>query len=423
MRRADERSSGDSAFMLISGITSAAELCVTVESGLTALNGAALVVEPCMAALAAADGRELWSFRGNGQLLNVAGKKCAGISGDNESGAPRVVLQECTSAGVETWEALANGQLRYGTAGTHCLSQRGATADETNVALGAAVVASSTLEASGHGANSILDGRDATFWASAFDTVEPVVLTIDLGIHAHLMSAEIVWEYPAQDFSVSISEDGERWSEVFSTDTNIVKVTSFRLDSSPAKLVRLTLRATHPVHGTSNGRRLYGIRSFSLFALGMHSVIDVCDDAAKSADARDKYFSVEVASFDMSAAEALKSELPSLAASHTSLAASASELVALASHLGDCTSAFSIARANASVHVPVFTHDAAKRGVSFQDVSSAARERVSVLSAMQSAHSDARAWVDVQQGVDASSVANALAEAREAVLAMRTALL
>ena len=275
--------------------------------GLVTSSGAALVVEPCISALAAGDGRELWSLRPSGQLFNEVGKKCAGLAKGSGSAVARVVLEDCAAnLGGDSgrWEALPNGQLRYGSPGTHCLSQRGVGPGETNVALGAAVAASSTLEAQAHGASLVVDGRDTTYWASEFGITEPVVLTIDLGTSAHLLSIEILWEFPAKEFSVALSEDGTRWSDIFSTDTNMVKATRVRLGSRPATLVRLTMRAPHPVYGQAHGRALYGIRSLNLFSLGMISVVDSCVDAAWSGDARGKYFAVHVCGFDLSSAEA-----------------------------------------------------------------------------------------------------------------------
>ena len=59
------------------------EMCLAVENGMVDVEGAEVSLLPCVSAIAAGDGRELFSLQPNGQLLSVLGKLCVGLA-DNE---------------------------------------------------------------------------------------------------------------------------------------------------------------------------------------------------------------------------------------------------------------------------------------------------------------------------------------------------
>jgi hypothetical protein len=77
--------------------------------------------------------------------------------------------------------------------------------------------------------------------ASALDPAGPVTVTVDLGGHKHLRDLEIAWEFPAKSFSVGVTLDGVKWSEVFATDSNILSSTRIALGSMSATKLRVVM--------------------------------------------------------------------------------------------------------------------------------------------------------------------------------------
>jgi len=50
------------------------------------------------------------------------------------------------------------------------------------------------------------------------------------------------------------------------------------------------LTKPHPVYAQFHGKKAYGIRRVAVISPRLHTVVDKCDVASKSADARDKHF-------------------------------------------------------------------------------------------------------------------------------------
>merc|ERR1719361_2033647 len=130
-----------------------------------------------------------------------------------------------TNDGRSQFEMLGRGQLKLARQGAYCLSPYGPGAGHHNVAAKAATTATSSFSAE-HGAAMVVDGNEATYWASKFDaTNEPVSLTINLGTKSYIEDMRIDWEYPAKSFAVHASTDGQTFTEVFSTSVNVQSTT------------------------------------------------------------------------------------------------------------------------------------------------------------------------------------------------------
>ena len=88
-----------------------------------------------------------------------------------------------------------------------------------------------------------VDDNAETFWASKFDdTSSPVEYVIDFGEVRALASVEVSWEFPAKAFTVSLSADGEHFSEAFATDANVLKYSKVLLGSAHAQKLRISMQ-------------------------------------------------------------------------------------------------------------------------------------------------------------------------------------
>jgi len=378
------------AFMMVGGISGPAEMCLAAANGNVGTEGAAVALEPCAAAVAAGDGRELWRHLPNGQIVSAVGDKCIGTSGDD------VVLAACD--GASAWEAQGNGQLKLGGAGQNCLSQEGAAAGVEDVAARGAITASSSADAAAHGASTAVDGSSSTFWASALNPSGPVTITADLGAEKRLSEVSVDWEFPAKAFTVSVSTDGVKWSEVYSTDSNILSTSSISLGAMPAAKVRLVMREAA---GSFQGHPVYGIRTLAVLAPRLRSILEDCAIAAKSVDARDKYFETYVGGGAPGASKALRSELPSLEAARASVATVVSELSQVLPQISSCRGAASLIRTEGSSNV---FGQGGLRTVGGNGLSQVARD------------------VDRQNGIDTEGVGALVKEARRVIIAARSAL-
>lgn len=326
-------SASTSATMLVAGLSSPEEMCLLESAGRIGLDS-------CAAAIAAGDGREMWSLLGGGQLMNVMSKRCAGAS----AGATALSTSDCE--GASTWKFLPNGQAQVG---DKCLSQAGEGSGTENVAAHVAAAATSSANADSHAAAAAVDTDDTTFWASRPGVVGPIALTIDFGEARSIDLLKIVWEFPAQSFAVSVSVGDSEWTEVFATAVNMVRVSRIPLGLMASK-VRVDMKKPHPLAGTLSGQLIYGIRTIVALAPRLEAALDDCITASHSKDARDKYFTVVVPDFDPTASAALRAELPAIAAAMASLSVALGDIVALPSCDGKeallTTSSLNVASSN-----------------------------------------------------------------------------
>jgi hypothetical protein len=110
------------------------------------------------------------------------------------------------------------------------------------------VSASSVLQEE-YNAERATDGVEATYWSSSKQ--DDAWLAVDLGQPKEISRVDVVWEGAfAKSFSVEISMDGVKWSEIYKTDSGKGGTTVIRFAPATAQRVRLncTKRATEHGH-------------------------------------------------------------------------------------------------------------------------------------------------------------------------------
>lgn len=401
-----------SKFMIISGSTAAAEMCLTAEKDGAQATGTGVLVQPCASAIAAGDGRELFGLE-DGQIVSISSRACMALSPTTAGGPDQILFGRCGGEAPTRFELQGNGQVKV-VGRSVCLTQHGIANGVYNVALRAAAVASSSADDLTHGAAMAVDGR-STYWASRLAPSSPEELSVDFGFSSRVQAAEIEWEYPAKSFSIQVSEDGARWVEVYSTDINMLNTTRIRLGHILARKAKVVMAEPHVLYGKLHGRTLYGIRSLSFTADRFQTLVEDCAHAEKSNDARDKFFFIAAGSFnEADNSKILRSEVPALNAARASLATVVSSLSTVLPQLQLCHQQPASMRATLEVNQTVTKMEA----VPSHATSPVSLSRGDLLAGM----SGKASVVEQQNGIDLEAARLLLTEARAAILQVRTAL-
>lgn len=329
-------------FLLVSGMTAIEETCMVG-------SGAGVWLESCQKAVAGLLGEEIWSLGSDGSLVHAASKSCLGPERATSAGVP-LTLAPCDAAGgVAKWELQGNGQVKMAQTDM-CVSQLGPSAAMVNAAAAASVSASSTLDPS-HGAALAIDGVASTYWVSKLGEADTVSFLLDLGEPVHASLVELDFEFAPSAFVVEAAwAESEDWLQMFATDSNALKHVKIPLKAAkPISAIRLIMKKAHPALGTMGGLKLVGIRSVKLLTRVLQPVLEPCAAAAKSQDARDKFFAVAVSAFDPQAGAALVAELPALESADVALSAVVVELAGAVPVISSCKPAGPVLlRANAT---------------------------------------------------------------------------
>ena len=319
-------------FLLVSGVTAADENCLVA-------SGAGVWLESCEAAVASAQGKEIWSLATDGGLVHVSSKKCLGASGSTDLSLLELV--PCVAAGAAKWELQANGQVKMSQSNL-CVSQLGSASAVLNIAAAASASASSTLDP-GHGASLTIDGLASTYWVSKMDVAGDVTLLLDFGEAVRGSVLELDFEFVPSAFAVQAASSGAAWRQIFATDSNVLKHVRIPLDAADVLSgIKLVMQSAHPTLGSLNGRKLFGVRSARVMAHPMQPALVQCATAGKSVDGRDKFFPVAVSGFDPQAAAALAAELPALESADAALSAVVLELAEALPAISTCKPAAAV---------------------------------------------------------------------------------
>ena len=96
---------------------------------------------------------------------------------------------------------------------------------------------------------------------------------------------------------------------------------------------------------------MYGIKSVSVYASRLQAIVTECSKAARSTDARDKYFLIAAREYDPSAAKSLLAEAPALEAAKATLASTVSELANVLPKLSSCVGEAMATKSAASARI------------------------------------------------------------------------
>merc|ERR1740121_632199 len=300
------------------------EQCVVEDGGTVIDNGGELAIVPCLDAIAAADGREVFHFSEDGQIVNTVGDKCVTLVDGETAGGGKIIMQPCSSSsssgdGRSSWTFQPNSQLKLTQMGNFCLTMVGEASADQDEAMGAKISATSSQH--GHSVQNVVDNDESTFWASALDAAEnaPVDIEIPFGSTKHVIDFEISWEYPAKSFDIQVASGGT-WSSFFSTSDNNLNLTAISAHSVRGSKLRIRMHEPHPVWGVLDGHALYGIKSIRAKTSTKRAIVSDCAEAEENVDARDKFFLTAVPEFDPIAVAGVKSTAHFLVASQHHLA-------------------------------------------------------------------------------------------------------
>ena len=326
LARASAVAAAPANFLLVSGVTAVDENCLVA-------SGTGVWLESCGAAVASAQGKEIWSLATDGGLVHVSSKKCLSASGSADLSL--LELAPCDAAGVAKWELQASGQVKM-LQSNLCVSELGSASAALNVAAAASASASSTLDP-GHGAALAIDGLASTYWVSKMDVAGDVTLLLEFGEAVRGSVLELDFEFVPSAFAVQAASPGAAWRQIFATDSNILKHVQIPLEAADVLSgIKLVMQIAHPTLGSLNGRKLFGVRSARVMAHPMQPALVQCVTAGKSVDGRDKYFPVAVSGFDPQAAAALAAELPALESADAALSAVVLELAETLPAISSC---------------------------------------------------------------------------------------
>ena len=279
---------------------------------------------------------EIWSLATDGSLLHAASKMCLSPQGAS-AGAP-LTLASCDAAGgVAKWELQGNGQVKMA---------------QSNMCIRSARSGQVLLQSTWPHQLQCLQARR---WIPAMGQLLPLMgwrpRTGFLRWTRHGSVLELDFEFVPSAFTVQAAEaSSENWLQIFATDSNTLKHVKIPLTAAkPMSAIKLVMKEAHPTLGTMGGHKLVGVRSIRLLTRLLQPVLEPCAAAAKSQDARDKFFTVAVSGFDPQAGAALAAEMPALESADAALSSIVVELAKALPAISSCKPAAPISlRANAT---------------------------------------------------------------------------
>jgi len=168
-------------------------------------DGREIQLMDCTEAIAAGDGRELWTIQNNFEITSYVGEKCIeAAEGDTSDGA-RIQINDCwvsksAGDGREKWVMDHNGLTRLYKDQSKCLTVL-TNSQLENLCLNSKSFASSTLNDGQHEANMAVDGYQENYWVSGPGNNE-ATFTMMFNEPTTIKEIQIKWKFPAEEFEV-----------------------------------------------------------------------------------------------------------------------------------------------------------------------------------------------------------------------------
>eukprot|EP01053_Blabericola_migrator_P005529 Blabericola_migrator_1__5528@NODE_281_length_10429_cov_52_996912_g231_i0_p2_GENE_NODE_281_length_10429_cov_52_996912_g231_i0NODE_281_length_10429_cov_52_996912_g231_i0_p2_ORF_typecomplete_len424_score65_16F5_F8_type_C/PF00754_25/2_4e02F5_F8_type_C/PF00754_25/0_0021ANAPC10/PF03256_16/0_055_NODE_281_length_10429_cov_52_996912_g231_i029274198 len=214
-------SSGIPLFQIVPGVTSLDaedEYCLQSRFGSQPRANTDLILGSCLEAIAAGDGRDLFTFHPDYPTLMVHAYSGYAVQLDNNdvTGGGRLILVPLENVvdlkdGRASFIPQPSSEIKLARGSEDedwCLSFNGGSPLPRNLALNSPVTCTMSSTDSLHDTSKAVDGDSSTYWTSDTMTLEtgispaPVNITLDLGDIVSPVSVKVLWEYPALSFQL-----------------------------------------------------------------------------------------------------------------------------------------------------------------------------------------------------------------------------
>eukprot|EP00375_Theileria_parva_P001173 XP_763844.1 hypothetical protein [Theileria parva strain Muguga] len=270
-----------------------------------------VVLDSCITAISRFDFNDVWRYNNKRQIYNPISNMCMTLEDNVETDGGSIRMLPCKnengedySDGRNSWTFTSNNQMRLRRPGNLCLSQKGSSAGMANVALNKIAKSNfSIMNMEENAAEKALDGNAKSFWASRkFKVNEQRVVDfiVDLQDSYKLQTLKIVWQYPALSYNIFTRVDETEWALAKNVGANTLKTTIDYLNDKLVQYIKIQLTAPNPDFGDIEGFVQYGIANISAYTNRLKTIVEPCDTAKNSKDARDKYFLESVYQVDLS---------------------------------------------------------------------------------------------------------------------------
>lgn len=243
-----------------SAVQSTGDWCL-VSADSKGIDGREVQLMDCSEAIAAGDGRELWTLSANFQISSYIGSKCIEAAEGETANGARIQVNDCwlsesAGDGREKWVTGKDGLLRLYKDESKCLTAL-SNNELDNVCFNRKVIASSTMADGQHEAHMAVDGYRDNFWASAPGDTE-ATFTIFFDGPKILKELTISWKYPAEEFEVLGLLSKNLWESLgfFRNDGKSVNTNKVSILGKGVLALKLVMMKTKE---SFKGQLIYGI--------------------------------------------------------------------------------------------------------------------------------------------------------------------